>query len=202
MPSPSGFSSSFTTITDSGGSTLSTQLRPRATIVARDAQPVAQPNAAPSQFPVPPVSQQASSPARFPFIVKLEERRLPNPTFQPYCQQMIAQADGSIVPKQDENGHDIIEWIKEAASNKADPQVTAGVSANGVSQSQLHQHRKGPNGESIDSAAAFVVRRAAQEGPSGLGEFALGADGSVKRLRKRNNEPSNSCHCQWVSPGQ
>jgi len=120
-----------------------------------------------------------SPPLRFPFIVKIEERRLPNPEFTPFCQRMIVRPNGVTEPKLDKHGQNIIEIIKEAPGGKSDAQVTAGVTP-GQSSHQKKGYQQ--NGRS-------KARRS--------WEYEVTQAGHVVR---RNVEPGNSCHCQWVSP--
>jgi hypothetical protein len=164
-----------------------TQLQARRALHRRDASASLAPTPSPDgQVPgVPTQPQQTGAPARFPFVLKVEERRLPNPAGQPYCQQMRAGEDGRMEPKLDAHGQPIIERIKEAAPSKSDPLVTGGVG---------HQTRKGATGQDGRNADMFAVghkdrrrRRAVPLEP-------------YRRLARRSNEPSNSCHCQWVSP--
>jgi hypothetical protein len=129
-------------------------------------------------------SLPTSAPSRFPFIVKIEERRLPNPLFTPFCQRMRVLADGSTVPYM-ENGNPVVEVLKEAAPQKIDAQVTAGV----VSGQSGHSHKGAYEGNGRYRRRDEVLW---------TGEFEVDMAKGV--LRRRNQEPSNSCHCVWVSP--
>jgi hypothetical protein len=169
-----------------------TQLQVRRALHRRDASASPAPTASPDHdafASAAAAAQPTNPPARFPFVIKVEERRLPNPAWQPYCQQMRVADDGRMVPHLDAQGQPIIERIKEAAPSKSDPLVTAGVG---------HQMRKGASGQDGRNADMFAVghkdrrkmRRAVPLRPYREG----------RRLARRSNEPSNSCHCQWVSP--
>jgi hypothetical protein len=169
-----------------------TQLQVRRALHRREASASPAPTASPdhdafaSSLSAAALAQQTAPPERFPFVIKVEERRLPNPAGQPYCQQMRVAEDGSMVPNLDGQGQPIIERIREAAPSKSDPLVTAGLE---------HQMRKGSSGQDGRSADMFAVghkkrrkaRRAVPLEP-------------YRQLARRSNEPANSCHCQWVSP--
>jgi hypothetical protein len=163
------------------------QLKARATVLPRDPPLiVANPhiNSNPS-VPTPP-------PSRFPYIVKLEERRLPNPAFSPFCQRMYVHPNGSTTPLLSDNGNPIVEVLHEAPGNTADAQVTAGV----VTGQSGHSKK----GNAVDISGNWRSRRRRWEMPPPLNEeWGVDMDGNVKLIR-RNQEPSNSCHCVWVSP--
>ncbi|KAF2673151.1 hypothetical protein BT63DRAFT_475702 [Microthyrium microscopicum] len=139
------------------------------------------PTVAPQPVPAP-----TDPPSRFPFLIKIEERRLPNPAFTPFCQRFRILPNGVREPQTDEHGNKVVEIIKEAPGGKTDAQVTAGV-AQGTSN---HQKKGYQSNGGAGSEYGKVRRRQ-------VGEWEMGYDGNVVR---RNAEPSNSCHCQWVSP--
>jgi hypothetical protein len=134
--------------------------------------------AGPSAIPSP-----TSPPTRFPYVIKMEERRLPNPAFHPFCQRMVALNDGTLAPKLDANGSPMIEYLKEAPGAKNDAQATAGL-GNG------HQRKEHlPLEGSIGHKKRYVIRQ--------HGETEAPVSQGITRSR---DEPSNGCHCQWVSP--
>jgi hypothetical protein len=132
-------------------------------------------------------------PSRFPYIIKVEERRLPNPAFTPFCQRMQILEDGTRVPKPDTPENKIT--LKEATPAKADAQVTGGVSLNG-------HNRKGPSGSNVvDGGIAGHVRLMKREAPLlTAAQWELARHGGGNAFVGKRDEPDNSCHCQWVSP--
>jgi hypothetical protein len=158
------------------------------------------------------------SPNRFPYIIKIEERRLPNPAFQPFCRQMRVTALGETEPLLDPSGNTRDVKLREAAGQNGDAQVTAGGAG--------HQMRPGgaaPTGSPSGGGWTGGVGSVGNEGGSGRSdgmggwskrakmgkrspvirsaEFGFDENGKVKNLEKRKrDEPGNSCHCQWVTP--
>ncbi|KAF2398337.1 hypothetical protein EJ06DRAFT_103828 [Trichodelitschia bisporula] len=65
--------------------------------------------------PPPPVPTE-----HFPYIVKVEERRIPNPAVQPYCQKMSVQMDGNITPMLDDDGNYIRVYLNESDPSPSD----------------------------------------------------------------------------------
>jgi hypothetical protein len=164
------------------------QLQPLATILPRDMPFVSSPSPVFTSIPSIPTSP----PSRFPFIVKIEERRLPNPAFTPFCQRMHVLPNGATVPLLNDNGNPIVEVLREAPTNKADAQVTAGVMTG-----QSGHSRKGSVADAVSSNGR--ARRRWEMPPAINEEWGVDWDGKAKLIR-RNQEPSNSCHCVWVSP--
>jgi hypothetical protein len=172
-------------------STPQQQLLPRATINPRDpAQQQALISSVTSSV-APPI--QTGPPSRFPYIIKLEERRLPNPAFQPYCQRMKVNPDGSTVPLLKDGDNPIVKIIREAPTNQNDAQVTAGVQ----SGQSGHQRKYASSNQAMNR-----VQRARRKFDVPLVNMEVGveSDGTTKLLKRNNREPSNSCHCVWVSP--
>jgi hypothetical protein len=172
-------------------STPQDQLMPRATFGPRD--PARQQTVMSTVTSSGAKPTQTGPPSRFPYIIKLEERRLPNPAFQPYCQRMQVKADGSTVPLLKDDNNPIVEIVREAPTNQNDAQVTAGVK----SGQSGHQRKY-----AASNLAANKVRRDQRrfDVPMVNMEFGVESDGTTKLLKRSNREPSNSCHCVWVSP--
>jgi hypothetical protein len=169
------------------------QLQPRATSLPMPPAPaVTQAHAA---VVAAPATQATPPPSRFPFIVKLEERRLPNPAFTPFCQRMRVLADGRTIPLTD-NGNPVVEFLREAPANKVDAQVTAGV----IQGQSGHSGRRPMEGVFMNGRSESRRVRRGESWPAEpriSGEWNVQANGKIV---KRNQEPGNSCHCVWVSP--
>jgi hypothetical protein len=161
--------------------TLSTSTSPSPQISARAVFLPRSPGSKPSA-----TSIITTPPARFPFVVKIDERRFPTSAFTPFCQKMVVNANGKIIPKLDASGNEIIEVIKET-------------SASGRSASQ----KKFTNWKQ-SAAESFPIRgkeQSAQMFRRALGEWDMSADGStIVKRDAAGNMPTNGCHCQWVSP--
>jgi hypothetical protein len=143
--------------------------------------PVPEPNQ--SSIPTP-----TSPPTRFPYVIKMEERRLPDSAFHPFCQRMVAQPDGSLSPKLDENGKLMIEYLKEAPGGQKDAQVTAGVSPSGSG----HQRKEHITAEGSIGHKKRLVGKSVDDDSQ---------EASVDQaVAKSRDEPPNSCHCMWLSP--
>jgi hypothetical protein len=165
------------------------------------------PRATTAPMPIPVVTAAASPaqatqpPSRFPFIVKLEERRLPNPAFAPFCQRMRVLTDGRTIPLTD-NGNPVVEILREAPANKVDAQVTAGV----IQGQSGHSGRKPMEGVFMSGRSEERRVRRGEQGektywpvePRVIGEWGIEESGKV--VKRNNQEPGNSCHCVWVSP--
>jgi hypothetical protein len=123
-------------------------------------------------------SDVTTPPPRFPYIIKIDERRFPNLAFRPFCQKMTVNSDGSIAPKIDSTtGNKTIEFIKEPVWDKK-------------SSSQKKYWK--PVSENVRSSGqqGQMFKRA-------LGEWDMSAEGEIV---KKDTMPTNGCHCQWVSP--
>jgi hypothetical protein len=167
------------------------QLLPRATINPRDAAQQRTLKSSVTSSGAQPT--QTGPPTRFPYIIKLEERRLPNPAFQPYCQRMQVKADGTTVPLLKDGVNPIVEIVREAPTNQNDAQVTAGV----TSGQSGHQRKYVPS-----NLAKNIGPHARRRFDVPLVNMEIGVelDGTTQLLKRNNREPSNSCHCVWVSP--
>jgi hypothetical protein len=129
-------------------------------------------SASASSFPSPtgPLPQ-------LPFIMKIEERRVPNSAaaVQPYCQKMLVPPDGDPMPLRDDDGNPIRINLMES-----DPSASEFSTA------------FSPKKTAAPSATSPHQRRA--EEAADLREYFR-----QNNLWKRN-DPPKSCHCLWVSP--
>jgi hypothetical protein len=130
-------------------------------------------SASASSFPSP-----TGSLPQLPFIMKVEERRVPNSAaaVQPYCQKMLVPSNGEPMPLRDDDGNPIRVNLMES-----DPSVSEFATA------------FSPKKTAAATSTAPHQRRAAEEAAE-LREYFR-----RNELWKRN-DPPKSCHCLWVSP--
>jgi hypothetical protein len=120
--------------------------------------------------------------AQFPYVIKIIERRLPNPV-QPYCQKMSVNSDGSVSPVLNDKNKPIIIKISES-----DPSESEFVSA----------FKSKTNSGSGSAATASVGGNIKRWTGHAWEYYAAPDQKDLDKLFKRN-DPSNSCVCQWLA---
>jgi len=115
---------------------------------------------------------------------------------------MLVQADGSPTPLLNQDNNNIIEYVREASSNQNDAQVTAGVTSGQSGHQRKFQNSGSGFGKAQRARRSFndVPEVSMIDIPMVDLEFGVQEDGTTKLLKRNNREPSNSCHCVWVSP--
>lgn len=80
----------------------------------------------------------------YPRIVKIEERRLPNPPSQPYCQRMVLLDNGKIAPAPNGNDPAVALWLQEQDPSYSEYFTTTSTTA----QSKRDVERRGDPSDS------------------------------------------------------
>jgi hypothetical protein len=136
------------------------------------ASSAAEASASASSFPSPtgPLPQ-------LPFIMKIEERRVPNSAaaVQPYCQKMLVPPNGDPMPLRDDDGNPIRINLMES-----DPSVS-------------------------EFSTAFSPKKTGTASATGPHQKRAEEAAELREYFRRNdiwkrNDPPKSCHCLWVSP--
>ena len=153
-----------------------------------------------------------NGPLNFPYIVKLSERRLPNPPVQAYCQQMYVNNDGSVTPVVRNNDHVIIKLQEtdpsesQFASVAASPVVTSTTTAAPTNTANVENKRYimerdvvgvAEVEEGVWNEVEWSIEKRVAEAAVEEWERSFGAAGQPLYFGKRE-DPSTSCACQWL----
>jgi hypothetical protein len=132
-----------------------------------------------SNSPSAPSSISPDTLPNFPFIMKIEERRVPNSAaaVQPYCQKMVVPAEGQPIPMTDDDGNPIRVNLLEN-----DPSPSEFSTA-------FNNPKKTGAAKSTKTATATAS-----------GSHARREEAEQLRQYFRRSDPPKSCHCVWVSP--
>ncbi|KAG8631990.1 hypothetical protein KVT40_001130 [Elsinoe batatas] len=111
----------------------------------------------------------------YPFVVKIEERRIPGDTMRPYCQKMQVLDNGGLGYLQDATGNPYIVQLSESS-----PDINAYTNVYGAGSRKMRRGER----------AVFAPSPLEEEEDAQLEK----RDDTVKRA-----VVDGACHCQWVS---
>jgi len=121
----------------------------------------------------------------FPYIVKIEERRIPNNPIEPYCQKMQLLNDGRLGPVGDASGNPIVVQLneKDTSPSALQSMLQAGPSHVPTSASEYESR----NMVDFDDS----------DGSNQYSDYEVTS--KTRSLPWKRADPPGSCHCQWVS---
>ena len=139
---------------------------------------------------------------QFPYIVKLSERRLPNPAPHAYCQKMKANDDGSVTPVLENNQPIIIKLQETDPTESQFASAMSPASSSTPTSTPTTNKRYFAKRDTVAVAEVEekdwnmmersieerIVEAAVEEWERSFGPWYLG----------KREEPANSCACQWI----